>query len=1124
MINLGFTKKRLSTAILLATGAILTGCSNDDNNSALTCEQPQILDQAGTACITPEATAPYAVDLYLKGGFSGWGAEDTYKLIFKKDGYYLDNVEFLAGVPEFKVADANWTLETSFTVDIDNLAQVVPGTEYTLQTGESAANMSLLITQAGLYDFKLEAGVDLLHPTFSYAQDTAPLAYDLYIRGGFNGWSTDNQLKYLGDNIYQVIMKVAPGNHEFKLAASDWSSEWVLNTEDPIIAALGTDYTMVSSGPNATFFVTDTGYYKFTVDASDINAPVLHIIATDGSEGVEVNPHEGRENIQKLTFTTYDAKEEVATFSAQDTAAQYRSYAQSTTQDLRDPGDGYILYQEKAGQPTVRTGNLAFDALFSLAVNETEQDSVSEIKDGNYNGGEAIPCDCFETGAKWHYVWTRDLSYAANLGLALLDPVRVKNSLEFKLSGYRADVSKPDQAAGDDNGVQIVQDTGSGGSWPISTDRVTWAFGAEKALQNLTGETRDAFAVKAYNALINTVENDRKAAYDSVDGLYNGEQSFLDWREQTYASWIVKDIASMGSAKALSTNAAHYQALTLTAKLAQEQGDPASATKYQTWADALKAAINKRFWLEDAGMYSSLTAGHQDLAPLHKFDWLGQSLTIITGIADTTRANKVLANYPHSAMGAPVIFPQQPGVAIYHNRAIWPFVTAYGLKAAAKTGNTAVANAAYDTLFRSAALNLSNMENLEWLSLKPNLLDFDNPSLSGPVINSQRQLWSVGAYVGMVIEDVFGLSTTDTGINLAPFITSKLRKEMFTDSTNLKLQGVNLQGKVINLELVLPAASQDAGYYAVQNVTLNGNAASQSINWADLDETNTLVITLGDLIAGTTDITKVTADPISANDPAVFAPTEPVITRVFVTTDSHIAVEFNDTQAGDISYNLYRNGALVKANIAKGIVTDTITAANGEGSCYALEALFSATKNYSHHSVPVCYGTAQKISVTDIRVNSNISVTSANEIISEDYLSNWGSTNDSLTVNDIAITTAGNYDIQLQYHNNFNAINLGVTNGVKWLQVKNGAGEVVAEGVIQMPHAAVKNGKKPLVFSTPLAANLAVGSYSLEVTDFYNMSYLASNTTYIASGGKNGEVNKFDIAAIRIQPVAPQAD
>jgi hypothetical protein len=90
-----------------------------------------------------------------------------------------------------------------------------------------------------------------------------------------------------------------------------------------------------------------------------------------------------------------------------------------------------------------------------------------------------------------------------------------------------------------------------------------------------------------------------------------------------------------------------------------------------------------------------------------------------------------------------------------------------------------VADAAYDSLMRGAALNLSNMENLEWLSGQPLLLDEQHPNLIGPVINSKRQLWSVGAYLGMVVRNVFGVSTTATGIVLKPFVTAKLRGGVF---------------------------------------------------------------------------------------------------------------------------------------------------------------------------------------------------------------------------------------------------------------------------------------------------------------------------------------------------------
>ena len=459
-----------------------------------------------------------------------------------------------------------------------------------------------------------------------------------------------------------------------------------------------------------------------------------------------------------LSFDAPGGKKESARFALTGESDGLRTYEQASSMAMRENVASTISYAEVKGMPVVRSGNLAFDALFAHAIVEMKENSVSAIRDSAYNDGKPMPCECFETGEKWNYVWTRDLSYAANLGLAMLDPSRVRNSLEFKLSGYRPGVEKAAGVEGSADGLQIIQDTGSGGSWPVSTDRVSWAFGAEEALNALAPAEREAFAATALKALANTIDNDRVAAFDPRDGLYTGEQSFLDWREQSYGAGIADDLARMASAKALSTNVAHYKALTLAAQLAGEQGRPEQAARYAGWAGALKAAINKRFWLDEAGLYSSLTAAHFDGAAMHKFDWLGQSLAIVTGVADAARGARILASYPHGPMGAPVIFPQQPGVPVYHNRSIWPFVTAYGLNAAAVGRNTAVADAAYASLVRGASLHLSNMENMEWLSGQAMFDDPRNPALSGPVINSRRQLWSVGAYLGMVIRNVFGVA------------------------------------------------------------------------------------------------------------------------------------------------------------------------------------------------------------------------------------------------------------------------------------------------------------------------------------------------------------------------------
>jgi len=951
------------------------------------------------------------------------------------------------------------------------------------------------------------------------AAEAPPLRYDLYVRGAFNGWGTDNQLAWKGKGLYETDILVSPGNHAFKIGSKDWNAEWVANPAASVAVKLDNAYPLATeAGPEDYLFTKQTATFRFRVDVSDPKKPVLSVNRVETpAAGPAVDPHANAAASAELRFPTWDGKQETAKFSVQDLQAPLRSYAHSTTMQLRDPGPQYAIYKEDAALPQVRSGNLAFDALFALAAHEMRLDSVKEIRDGNYNGNDAIPCDCFETGEKWHYVWTRDLSYAADLGLAMLDPQRVRNSLLFKLSGWREGVTPAAQVKGTADGLQIVQDTGSGGSWPVSTDRITWAFAAEEVLKSLPAAERQAFATTALKALSNTIENDRIAAFDKSTGLYTGEESFLDWRDQSYASWIPEDLASMASSKALSTNVGHYKALTLAAMLAREQGDAARAKRYDAWARDLKRAINQRLWLEDAGMYSSLTAAHFDGAPMHKFDWLGQSLAIVTGVADGKRARRILASYPHGPMGAPVIWPQQLGMPVYHNRAMWPFVTAYGLRAAAMGGNVAVADAAYDSLMRGAALNLSNMENLEWLSGQSVLLDEAHPELIGPVINSKRQLWSVGAYLGMVVRNVFGVSATNEGIALHPFVTAKLRGGVFAATNEAALYNLRLQGRVINIKLRLPAAAgKDVnGVYAVERILLNGKPAGSSIRWSELASENQVEIVLGKLEAGEQAIRRVNADPY-AETPAVFGPREPAIADLQRGTGG-VTLDIAAKDSGGILYNVYRDGKLVAARLPAGAWTDRQAASHGATACYAVEAVFAGSGNRSHHSRPRCVDAGVAIAALDTRVSSTATLAAPSARFDEPHLANWGKPQDRFELRDIQVPAAGNYAVQVRYHNGANQVNLGISGGVKWLAVKDASGAIVAQGVVQLPHARIEKAHTPIVYSTPLAASLKAGrTYRIEMSDFFNMSYLQSNSSFSAAGGIEGPSNRFDIYGVRL--------
>jgi hypothetical protein len=365
---------------------------------------------------------------------------------------------------------------------------------------------------------------------------------------------------------------------------------------------------------------------------------------------------------------------------------------------------------------------------------------------------------------------------------------------------------------------------------------------------------------------------------------------------------------------------------------------------------------------------------------------------------------------------------------------------------------------------RGAALNLSNMENLEWLSGQPLLLDEKNPSLIGPVINSKRQLWSVGAYLGMVIGNVFGISATNDGIEIRPFITSRLRRETFGQSNSITLNKLRLRDKTITVTIELPPASSAEGYYSADKVR---------VAWRDLSADSIVDIKLGALVPGQQAIRRVSADPYSESS-AVFAPREPEIAN-FTSSNGHVRFDIvAGKNSADAAYNVYRDGKLAAAGVAAGAWGD-----RGANACYAVEAVFPASGNRSHHSASRCAGPAIDFAERDT----------------------------------IKVPAKGRYQLQVRYRNVANQINLGISGGVKWLAVKDISGRVLAQHVIQLPHS---RNDIPWVYSTPLEATLPAGAYRLELSDFYNMSYLQSNSTFSAAGGADGASNKFDIDGVRL--------
>ncbi len=338
-------------------------------------------------------------------------------------------------------------------------------------------------------------------------------------------------------------------------------------------------------------------------------------------------------------------------------------------------------------------------------------------------------------GANWSTVWTRDIAYAATLGASLLAPAAVKASLESRVK----------------DGL-IQQDTGTGGGWPISTDRVSWAMGAWCLYQSEGDLEWLKFCIPVLRATL--AQDDRTLRHDTP--LRTGETSFLDWREQSYPDWMTP--ADIGASYAFGTNVLHYTANLILARMLEELGQEEEAATYYQRAEALSTAIEQCFWNKANGQYCMLRT--PDGCPDERTDALANALAVICGVAGE-HASRAMNSLHRSTWGTPAFSPYKSNTqSAYHNRSIWPFEEAFVLMAHAELRETAGAAFSMAAILRAAMAFGTNKENFH----------AQTGSAEQTLLNSDRQLWSVAGMLGLFYYGLFGIQYEHDSLVFAPCV------------------------------------------------------------------------------------------------------------------------------------------------------------------------------------------------------------------------------------------------------------------------------------------------------------------------------------------------------------------
>lgn len=449
---------------------------------------------------------------------------------------------------------------------------------------------------------------------------------------------------------------------------------------------------------------------------------------------------------------------------------EYKAYAPSDVEIISDYSAQphyfmpinkvWRLKNDISSYPQLRSDNKLHNAIYNMGLDEM----VNAVE----------PDTTLRTGKEWAGVWTRDVSYSIILSMSYLQPEASKISLMKKVTPTG----------------RIVQDTGSGGAWPISSDRMIWAVAAYE-LYKVTGD-RD-WLEYIYPIIKNSLEDDFEITY--IDGAVNGETSFIDWREQSYPKWM--QTADIYASQAQNTGAVHVAALDILSKIAAELGKKDDAAKYAAKAKELNDGLIQKFWMPEKGTMAMYTYGREYPIINPRSETLGQAFAILYDQLPDSMATTITENVPTTPYGPAIFFPQIKDMPAYHNNGLWPWVASYWVLANAKVGNEEGVMEGIGSVFRPAALFTTNKENF----------NLDNGDIATE-LNSSNMLWCLSGNLAITHRVLFGITFETDGLHFSPFVPKAL-------AASRSLEGFNYRGSKVNVTV-------NGHGNIVKEITLNG--------------------------------------------------------------------------------------------------------------------------------------------------------------------------------------------------------------------------------------------------------------------------------------------------------------
>ncbi|WMS86951.1 alpha-1,6-glucosidase domain-containing protein [Pleionea litopenaei] len=241
-------------------------------------------------------------DVLDRVGFHNLGRNQTHGVIVMSidDGIGLadldPNVDAMVVVLNGTGNDIQHTVPTAsgfelHPVQVASVDANVAAASFTAGVDEGTFNVPALTMAVFVKPQAGAQGEGLSAYATAGAPDVVPYGDTVaYIRGDMNGWSTDDPVTYQGNGIYRTSITLTGGQaYSFKFASEDWSTvNFGAQSAAEAAVTVDTDKTLYRTNDNLSITVPTTGSYFFEIDASDPEAPVLHVRNTDVFAGTSI--------------------------------------------------------------------------------------------------------------------------------------------------------------------------------------------------------------------------------------------------------------------------------------------------------------------------------------------------------------------------------------------------------------------------------------------------------------------------------------------------------------------------------------------------------------------------------------------------------------------------------------------------------------------------------------------------------------------------------------------------------------------------------------------------------------------------------------------------------------------